>query len=158
MRSVPYSEGAANTQGHQTHTTGRALSVQCSQSETPTDVRQHRTQQQCLATVRCSVSNAPFTSARNESAPDTQEQRQVPPRPASGECFSNKKHSRDFPKLSIGAIENIHFNFPKALNLGTQTPLYPRNSTSFANVLTPPCDHHQCACVLAFHKHFHQRS
>jgi len=39
---------------------------------------------------------------------------------------------------------------------GTQTPLYPRNSTgSFANVLTPPTDHHHCACVLAFHKHFY---
>ena len=40
----------------------------------------------------------------------------------------------------------------------TQIPLNPRNSTSFTKVLTPTSVHHQSACVLAFHKHFRQRS
>ena len=36
--------------------------------------------------------------------------------PASGECFSERKHSRDFSKFPTGAIENIHLFFSKAPN------------------------------------------
>ena len=34
--------------------------------------------------------------------------------PASGECFLSEKHYRDFSKIPIGAIENMHFIFSKS--------------------------------------------
>jgi len=55
---VPYPKNIANAQGHRTRTTGRTLSVRCSQSETPKEVRQHRTHQQGLTYVRCLASGA----------------------------------------------------------------------------------------------------
>jgi len=57
-------------------------------------------------------------------------------------------------QLGIWHNRNRHFIFLKASN----TPLYPSNFTSFANMPTPPCVHHHCACMLAFHKYFLQRS
>ena len=53
------------------------------------------------------------------------------------------KHSHDFSKLSISAIEKYAFHFLKsAESRRTQTPLYPSNSTAFENVLTPPSVYH----------------
>jgi len=64
-------------------------------------------------------------------------QRPMSPRTALGEYFSSEKHSGDISKLSTDAIENMYFIFSNA-----QTPLYPRNSTFFANVQTTPSVHH----------------
>jgi len=68
--------------------------------------------------------------------------------PASGECFSTPMTSPNFSP----AQQKICVTFsqkrrvpPRKLGKrerGTQTPLYPRNSTSFANVPTPPSVHH----------------
>ena len=72
---------------------------------------------------------------QTNTTPDPLDQRPVLPTPASG----------DFSKFPTGVIENIHLIFSKAPNpaeRGTQTPLYPRNFTSFAKVPTPPSVHH----------------
>jgi len=102
------------------------------------------------------ASDAPFTSARNDSAPDTQDRRPMPLRPASG-------HSRNFSKLSTGAIEKcISFSqkqriLPRKLGgmeRGTQTPLYPSNSTSFLKCANTTMCVPTYANVLAFSQTF----
>ena len=117
----------------------------------------HRTLSTGLSLVR------PVHSVTPDSTSDAKGHRPVPPRKASGECFSVRKHSCDFTKFPIDA-KKIYTYFsqkrripPRKLGRrerGTQTPLNPRNSTSFVNVLTPTSVHHQSACVIAFHKHF----
>ena len=118
----------------------------------------HRTLSEC---VRCST-------LAGSSAPDAE---------ASVRCLRTQrpvsvsqrgKHSRDFSKFPTGAIEKNTLIFLKSAKVltptsvyhqtrGTHTPLNPRKTTSFVNVLTPTSVYHQSACVLAFHKHFHQR-
>ena len=105
--------------------------------------------------VRCAL----LPLIRLNNTPDSKGQRPVPLHTASGECFSVRNTPASSLKFPTDALENIHLIFSKAPNpTETQTPLNPRNSTSFENVLTPTSIHHQSACVLAFHKYFHQRS
>ena len=141
--SDPCAESSANSQGHRTRATGRTLSVPCSPdscAERVAKTHAHRTLSTGLTPVR------PVHYATPDNTPDAKGQRPVPPRSASGECFSD----RDFSKFPTSAIENIHLIFSKAPNVptppsperGTHTPLNPRNSTSFANVPTPPSVHH----------------
>jgi len=72
--------------------------------------------------------------------------------PSIRRVFFSEKHSHDFSKKILQHNRKYAFHFLESIE--PQTPLYPMNSTSFANVLTPPSVHHQYACVLAFHKHF----
>jgi hypothetical protein len=51
----------------------------------------------------------------------------------------------NFPKHSFGVIENKHFIFTKTPNV--PTPLYLSNSTSVANVPTPPCVNHHVEVI-----------
>ena len=165
----PYVETLSNVQDHWTHTTKRSVSVRCSLSETLAFFQADVMQITGHANSVWPPSDAerPVLPARNKSAPDTQVQRPVPPRPASGEYFSSEKHFHDFSKLFIGAIENMHFIFSKAPNqlcvyqhvqvikrgLGERNP---NPSLSFnLHLLLKVCQHHyvctnMCKCVSIF--------
>ena len=80
------------------------------------NVMHHRMHQQCLATVRFSL----HLCQKQERTRHSGVASDVPLRPVSDECFPREKHSRDFSKLSIGIIENIHFIFSKASNPASQ--------------------------------------
>jgi len=73
---------------------------------------------------------------------------------ASGECFSARKHSRDFSKFPTGAIENMHFIFSVG---GREEPIL---SLPFnLHLLLKMCQHHKvckptCVRVLAFSQTF----
>ena len=76
---------SANSQGHRTRSTGRTLSVRCSLDSCTERVAKpsaHRTLSTGLTPVR------PVHSATPDSTPEAKGQRPVPPRRASGECFS----------------------------------------------------------------------
>ena len=100
-----------------------------------------------VQSVWCST----LTVLGTDSTPDAQAQRPVPPRQASDEC-----HSRNFSKLSTGALENIHLIFSKNVESrrGTQTPLYPSTSTSFLKCANRTKCVSTCARVLAFSQSF----
>jgi len=81
----PCAERSANSHGHQTRATGRTQSVRCSPDSCVERVAKppaHRTLSTGLTPVR------PVHSAIPDSTPDAKGQRPVPPRRASGECFS----------------------------------------------------------------------
>jgi len=151
-RSVPYPESTTNAQGHQTQTTGRALSVRCSQSESPAKVSQHRTCQQGLTSVRCLTLTEPGTN----STPDVQAHRPVPPRPASGALpqllQTSHRHNRKYALHFLKSVESRRAS--SAGGRGTQTPLYPSTSTSFSKCANTIKCVPTSARVLAFSQSF----
>jgi len=154
-------------QGHRTRATGRTLSVRCSPDPCAERVgkRPHtgRAPPDAQASVRCLSSGALPYLGQALSAPDAQTQRPVLQKPASGECFLSEKHSRDFSKISTGAIEKMHFIFSKAPNPASQarregernpSSLYPSNFTSFSKCANTTTCKPTCARVLAFSQPF----
>jgi len=139
VRCTPDScaESSADLQGHRTLSTG---SVRCSPDPCAERVtkRPHTGR-----TPPDALRERPVLNPSRVKHPRLRSQRPVPPHLASGECFSERKHSRDFSKFPTGAIENIQLIFSKAPNCKcANTLLNPRNSTSFVNVPTPPSVHH----------------
>jgi len=109
--TVPAHREVCKTSTQRTHTTGRTLSVRCSQSETlywsqATPDAWTGNTLRLVQCVRCSTLTEPST----DSTPDAK---------ASVRCLRALrpvKHSRDFLKNSIDAIENMLFIFSKASN------------------------------------------
>ena len=139
----PCAESSVNSQGHRTRATGRALSVRCSPdscAERGAKPPAHRT----LSTGLTSVRPVHFAHLCHRLTPHWTLWTSV-------RCCQHQRPvsvSRDFSKFPTGAIENIHLIFSKnpaeLAREGKRNPnlSLPRNSTSFANVPTPPSLHH----------------